>query len=149
LHQGPWHFSGIHRYALGSHLGPWKDWKTCNWVPGGRPPAALPDSGEVAVGVGGETVGEALWLTYGSICVLGGGREAVGEGGRWHQAAAAVGAFLRRVERRRLRAGTPGSSRVALERVVSSKDGGVVRGAELGDGPQWSTTAVDGVFWYT
>jgi hypothetical protein len=29
----------------------------------GQPPAALPDSGEVAAGVGGEWVEEASWLT--------------------------------------------------------------------------------------
>jgi hypothetical protein len=142
LHRGPWHFSGIHIYALGSHLGPWKDWKTRNWVPGGRLPAALPDSDEVAAGVGGERVGEALWLTNGSICVLGGGREAVGEGGRWHQAAAAAGAFAPASGVVPTACGYAGGLTCGTRvRVVSSEDG-VERGAELGDGPQWST-AVD------
>jgi hypothetical protein len=142
LHRGPWHFSGIHRYALGSHLGPWKDWKTRNWVPGGRPPAALPDFGEVAAGVGGERVGEALWLTYGSICVLGGGRETVGKGGRRHQAAAAAGAFSPASGAAPAACGYAGGLTCGTrERVVSSEDGGVLHGAELGDGPQWSMAA--------
>jgi hypothetical protein len=61
-----------------------------------RPPAALPDSGKVAAGVGGERVGEALWLTYGSICVLGGGREAPSGGGRWHRRVAAAASLFQR-----------------------------------------------------
>jgi hypothetical protein len=61
-----------------------------------RPPAALPDSGKVVAGVGGERVGEALWLTYGSICVLGGGREAPSGGGRWHRRVAAAASLFQR-----------------------------------------------------
>jgi hypothetical protein len=34
LHRGPWNFLGIHIYALGSHLGPWKDSRPRNRVPG-------------------------------------------------------------------------------------------------------------------
>jgi hypothetical protein len=63
---------------------------------------ALPDSGEVAVGVGGERVGVTLWLTYGPICVLGGGRGAAGGGGRRHPAATTAGA-LAPVRRRSMR----------------------------------------------
>jgi hypothetical protein len=55
--RGPRKVLDSYKHALGSHLGPWKDWKACNWVPGGRPLAALPDSGEVAAGVGVERVG--------------------------------------------------------------------------------------------
>jgi hypothetical protein len=63
LQRGPWKVLDSNKYALTLRLSPWKDWKACNWVPGSRPPAALPDSGEVAAGVGGERVGEASRLT--------------------------------------------------------------------------------------
>jgi hypothetical protein len=96
----------------------------------------------VAAGVGGERVGEALWLTYGSICVLGGGREAVGKGGRRHQAAAAAGAFSPASGAAPAACGYAGGLTCGTrERVVSSEDGGVLHGAELGDGPQWSMAA--------
>jgi hypothetical protein len=76
------------------------------------------------------------------ICKLDWGRGAAGGGGRWHQAATATG----------LTAPVSGAAPVACwyveeltggsrEGVVSSEDGGVGRGAELGDGPQWSTVA--------
>jgi hypothetical protein len=82
LHRGPWDFLIRHRYAPGSRKTPWKEWKARNWVPGvdRRRPCW-------------QRVGVALWLTYGSICVLGGGREAAGGGGRRHPAATIAGAL--------------------------------------------------------
>jgi hypothetical protein len=62
LHRGPWEVSDSHNYAPGLWKSPRNEWAARNWVPG-RPAVALPDSGEVAAGTGGERVGEALWLT--------------------------------------------------------------------------------------
>jgi hypothetical protein len=42
---------------------PGKDRGTRNWVPGADRQRPLPDSGEVAAGVGGERVGKAMRLT--------------------------------------------------------------------------------------
>jgi hypothetical protein len=63
LHRGPWEISDSYEYAPGLQKSPREDWGARNWVPGGWPPVALPDSGEVAAGVGGERVGEDSRLT--------------------------------------------------------------------------------------
>jgi hypothetical protein len=70
---------------------PWKDQGARNWVPGGDRRRSLPDSGEVAAGVGGERVGEPPEAHLGTICVLGGGREALSGGGHRHRRVAAAG----------------------------------------------------------
>jgi hypothetical protein len=43
--RGPWNFSAIHKYALGSHLGPWKYSRPRNWVPGTNGGGGSPESG--------------------------------------------------------------------------------------------------------
>jgi hypothetical protein len=68
LRSGPLNFPLLHIYALGLQKQPWKDQGTRNWVPGAGRRWPLTDSGEEAVGVSGERVGEALWLTNGLIC---------------------------------------------------------------------------------
>jgi hypothetical protein len=60
-----------------------------------------------------------------------------GEGGRRHQAAVAAGAFAPASGAAPAACGYAGELTCGnRERVVSSEDGGVVRGAELDDGPQ-------------
>jgi hypothetical protein len=69
---------------------PWKDRGGRNWVLVGDRQRSLPDSGEVAAGVGGERVGEPPEAHLGTICMLGGGREALSGGGHRHRRVAVV-----------------------------------------------------------
>jgi hypothetical protein len=61
-----------------------------NWVLVGDRQRSLPDSGEVADGVGGERVGEPPEAHLETICMLGGGREALSGGGHRHRQVAVV-----------------------------------------------------------
>jgi hypothetical protein len=52
FHRGPWKFLQIHNHTLTSHKTPQKNHRPCNVVPGHRPPAVRPNSGELAAGTG-------------------------------------------------------------------------------------------------
>jgi hypothetical protein len=92
LHRGPWNFSAIHTDALGSHLGPWKYSRPCNWVPGTNGGGGLPESGGTGGVFGRGRCGGGVGAHLRPVCGLSWGWKVPARRARRRSAAVAAGA---------------------------------------------------------
>jgi hypothetical protein len=92
LHPGLWNFSAIHRYGLGSHLGPWKYSRPRNWVPGTNGGGGSPESGGAGGVFGPGKVWRRCRAHLNSVCGQGKEQGGSGEGAQRRSTVVAAGA---------------------------------------------------------